>query len=92
MPGALSPTSDVIAACLQTFMGLMMPSLWLGSVSMVKVSLYSPCTMLYLVIRFWGSSGSSTNREPKELPTRMSSGTANVYLADANKVPPRALD
>lgn len=63
-------------------MGLMMPSLRVGSGSMVKVSLYSPCTMLYLVFRFWGSSGSLTNREPRGLPTRMSSGTENVYLAD----------
>lgn len=72
-------------------MGLMMPSLWVGSVSMVKVSLYAPCTKLYLVFRFWGSSGSSTNREPRGLPTRMSSGTENVYLADAKGAPQRAL-
>lgn len=84
---APNPTSELIAPDRQTFMGLMIPSLRVESVSMLKVSLYSPCTMLYFVIRFWGSSGSSTNREPSGLPTRVSSGTANVYLADANRVP-----
>lgn len=75
MLAAPNPTSVPITPGPQTLVGLMMPSLWAGSVWMVKVSLNSPCTMLYLVIRFWGSSGSSTNREPSGLPTRMSSGT-----------------